>query len=90
MICAKEAKYTRSLYNKSMLLAVKFEAFKVTWDLIMISLEECFRSQFDRTLRRVITVSRNRVYLSRKRDVMMICIKSARTQKNTIYEETMI
>lgn len=81
MICAKEAKIYAESYNKSMLLAVKFEAFKVTWDLIMISLEECFRSQFDRTLRRVITVSRNRVYLSRKRDVMMICIKSARTQK---------
>lgn len=73
----KRSKFTQSLHNKSMLLAVKFEAFKVTWNQIMINLEECFRSQFDRTLRRVITVSQNLAYLSRKRDVMMICIKSA-------------
>lgn len=32
-----------SFYNKLMFLVVKFEVFKVIWDLIMISLEECFR-----------------------------------------------
>lgn len=32
MICAKEAKIYAESYNKSMLLAVKFEAFKVTSD----------------------------------------------------------